>query len=117
MILQEFDMKEEKLNMFRNLKCSFSKYELYEYIVLNHECTINEILNRHNINPNTLYKHIKKLYRMKLIDRDFSREKQKNGSHFTIIARPELEAILKEYVDQVVEFLKKTSPNFDNKID
>ncbi len=104
--------------MFKYLQCSFLKYEIFEYIILVNECTINEIAERFDINQKTYYKKAKWWDKMRLIDRDRSKEKQRNGSHFIIIARPELKVVLDKFRKKVSNFLAHStelSILFDNK--
>ena len=118
MVFQKIKVKLNELLMVKYLQCSFLKYEIFEYIVLTRECIVNELAEKFGINQKTYYKKARKWDKMRLIDRDRSKEKQKNGSHFLIVARPELKVVLDKFREKVSNFLERAnqiSVLFDNK--
>ena len=109
MVVQKIRVKLHQLLMFKYLQCSLLKYGIFEYIVLTHECTVNELAERFSINQKTYYKKARRWDKMRLIDRDESKERQRNGSHFIIIARPELKVVLDRFRQKVSRFLDKAT--------
>ncbi|MFX1574364.1 MAG: hypothetical protein ACFFB0_16610 [Promethearchaeota archaeon] len=104
--------------MFKYLRCTLLKYKIFEHIVLVHECTVNDLADKFGINQKTYYKKMKQWDKMRLIERDESKEKQRNGSHFIIIARPELKTVLRRFREIVMEFIDHATQFgllFDNK--
>ena len=77
---------------------------MLDYILNNHRCTVSEIMKELNLCSSTLYHYIDKIFEIGLIDKEPSSGRNKNGAHFNLIAKPELENYLKEFSSVVLEF-------------
>ncbi len=89
-------------------------YNAFNYIYQHQECTVSEILKSIDICKSTLYDYIDKANNTKLIIKDFNNKIHKNGSQFTVVAKPELLSLLVQFKTIILGFLKEMSDDQDN---
>ncbi len=108
MIVEELKIKEKleeaELDISTDLKRCYRVYKVYEFIVCTGECGVSEIEKIVDLKLKSIYRLIDKLNKRKLIRKDFTIEKRKNNSRYTIVAMPELSLELKKIRNFIMHF-------------
>lgn len=108
MIVEELKIKEKlkeaELDIFSDLKRCYRVYKAYEFIVCNGECVVSEIEKIVDLKLKSIYRLIDKLDKRKLIRKDYTIEKRRNGARYAIVATLELSIEVKKIRNFIMHF-------------
>ena len=108
MIVEELKIKEKleeaELDIFTDLKRCYRVYKVYEFIVCTGECVVSEVEKIVDLKLKSIYRLINKLDKRKLIRKDFTIEKRRNGARYIIVAMPELSIEVKKIRNFIMHF-------------
>ena len=96
----------QEFNILENLTRLMAEYKVYRSISMKQECIIREVHLDTNINRTKIYKIVDKLEEDQLIEKDYTKGLQINGSRFTIVARPELKVVIRSFEKRIFGFTK-----------
>ena len=108
MIVEELKIKEKlkevELDIFTDLKRCYRVYKVYEFIVCIGECVVSMIEKIVDLKLKSIYRLIDKLDKRKLIRKDYTIEKRRNGARYAIVATLELSIEVKKIRNFIMHF-------------
>ena len=109
MMNKKKETKEEKWEIFEDLRRCLNIYSVFRYIYEKGECIASDIISEMPICKTSVYKYIDKGAEAELLYKDFNKESYKNGAHFMVVARPRLKRFLKEFKTITFKFFNEVT--------